>query len=305
MSNNRNNIDDELQVIISKISKKIKKEESSKEEQLPTPVEKSPFPYCPLPTDMCRVSPFFPMRQKDLNRRIFLEDLVLISSSWGEIIYTGPKLSVYEEDALVAILAVFDNINYRERITSNGKDTYIYEGSILPFLNVYCSGRHPSKRDYERFLRKLRLLASTNIEMKMYDRSDGERKKVDRIIGTSLIVYYKWDEDNKRIKIILNPYFYEVYINKRYTLLDASLRMKLKKPTSKALYRFIKSQRGKVWKGNYLTLAKTINLDTTQKSIYIKMNIQNAIEELKLYKILSKSSGFLKNTPDIVRLVII
>ena len=303
---NREN-DDELKTIISSLAKKIEKN-SHKEDLLPQKVENDPLPYCPLPTDMCRVSPFFPLSKKELKKRDFIEEEVIVTSSWGQITYTGPKLSVYEEDALIAILTVFDKKIKNNYKIIDDKKTYVYKGSILPFLRLYTKGRNPSSKDYTSFLKKINLLASTNIQIITYYQSTDEKKKR-KIEGFNLIVHYFWDDVNKKIEIELNPYFYDIYMRKNYTLLDLNIRFKLKKPVSKALYRFIKSHKGKVWKGHYITLAKALNLDTSQdtskKAIYIKINIQNAIKELKSHNVLSKRSGFLRKSPDIVMLVLV
>jgi hypothetical protein len=70
-------------------------------------------PIAPMPTDMCRVSPFFPMARQKLGDRPFIRDMVITSSSWGEIKYTGPKLSTYEEDVLMALLSILDQASHR------------------------------------------------------------------------------------------------------------------------------------------------------------------------------------------------
>lgn len=58
------------------------------------PHEQQWFTFAPLPTDMCRISPFFPLNQKQLKDRPYIENMVITKSSWGKIIYAGPKLSV-------------------------------------------------------------------------------------------------------------------------------------------------------------------------------------------------------------------
>lgn len=67
------------------------------------------LPVCPLPTGLCRVSPFFPMDKGSLPFRDYLENLVITEIAWGRISYTGSQLSTYDEDALMAILALLDN----------------------------------------------------------------------------------------------------------------------------------------------------------------------------------------------------
>lgn len=78
--------------------------------------------WCGFPTDMTRCSPFFPMNPNDLGQRLYLENYLITSANWGEIRYTGPQLSTYEEDVLLALLAILDSQSqYR-------KKSYVLEG---------------------------------------------------------------------------------------------------------------------------------------------------------------------------------
>ena len=66
------------------------------------------LPVCPMPTDLCRISPFFPINRNEIKERAFIEDMIIMKSAWGEIQFCGPKLSTYEEDVLMAILALLN-----------------------------------------------------------------------------------------------------------------------------------------------------------------------------------------------------
>lgn len=66
------------------------------------------FPMAPLPTDMCRVSPFFPLAKRDLTERSYIKDMVITDGAWGRIKYSGSQLSTYEEDILMAVLSLLD-----------------------------------------------------------------------------------------------------------------------------------------------------------------------------------------------------
>lgn len=43
------------------------------------------FPMAPLPTDMCRVSPFFPLAKRDITERSYIKDMVITDGAWGRI----------------------------------------------------------------------------------------------------------------------------------------------------------------------------------------------------------------------------
>ncbi len=86
--------------------------------------------WCGYPTSIARVSPFFPMNNLEKGRRdrlvrdlnvpsheknriaasgIFFFKERISSGPWGDILYTGPKLSVEEEDVLMALLAIIES----------------------------------------------------------------------------------------------------------------------------------------------------------------------------------------------------
>lgn len=47
-------------------------------------------PCAPMPSDMCRVSPFFPLSKPEMKTREYVRDVIITKSSWGEIRYRGP-----------------------------------------------------------------------------------------------------------------------------------------------------------------------------------------------------------------------
>lgn len=96
---------------------------------VPAPQER-PAVWCGYPTSIARVSPFFPMGNRDKGHRDkLIRDLdvsprekarivasgafffkePISSGPWGDILYTGPKLSVEEEDVLMALLAIIES----------------------------------------------------------------------------------------------------------------------------------------------------------------------------------------------------
>jgi hypothetical protein len=49
--------------------------------------------------------------------------LPIMENAWGKIKFSGPKLSIYEEDVLMAILALLNNINNRGETQIEGRAT--------------------------------------------------------------------------------------------------------------------------------------------------------------------------------------
>lgn len=237
------------------------------------------LPFSPMPTDLCRCSPFFPLNQKQLSQRDYVNDLIITKSAWGEITYTGQRLSVYDEDVLLAILAVLNNKRLRQDAEIEGAPTYKYNGSILPILKVMGYDK-PNSSHYNRVRQSLKRMTATGIEIKINGKRRG--KSYVRITdNVNMISRYKWDEDKKDLLVIINPFFYENYLAGTCTYLDMSKRSKLRSPIAKSLMRFVESHREDEWAGHVLTLAATLNMDIShQELIETRRRLRSAIQDL-------------------------
>ncbi len=259
--------------------------------------------WCGFPTDMTRCSPFFPMHSSLLGHREFLRDFLITSANWGEIRYTGPQLSIYEEDALMALLAVLDDVSqYRHISEVEGQKTSTYKGPALPLLRVLGYSR-PGKDAYKRLVASLELLMSAVVKLSISaGKTKSGKKRQPRYIHLSnMLSGVVWNEETKELSATINPFFYEMYLAGRVTLMDVTKRMALKGLNAKALYRFVQSQRqNPVFVGHFLTLADALNMDREQPTKKIKQLLKMAINELIRQGILAKKSGFV-NT-DIIRL---
>lgn len=233
-----------------------------------------------LPRAFTRISPFHPVSQADLKNRPYLEDVVLVDNAWGSLVFDGPKLSIFDEDCLLAVLALIDA--GQGQVTD---EKYTYKGPLLPVLKLmgYKSGSI-GKTNYKRVKKAFKRMSNSSITLELKDGSWAI---------TPFLSKGEWDEDEKILTVTCNPYFYEQYINGSITLLDVRERAQLKAPTSKALYRFMNSHKGRTWQGHFTTLAKAINLDTERPKYKIRDNIKRAITELVQNKILTEKSTFI------------
>ena len=279
-------------------------EEIRKEVETATQSEQASLAqWCGFPTDMTRCSPFFPMNPKDLGHREYLRDIVITAANWGEIKYTGPQLSTYEEDALIALLAILDNTTHYKSVSeADGSKTYTYKGPALPLLKLLGYAR-PGKDAYKRLVSALKLLISAVIELSISTgKTKSRKKRAPRYIHLSnMLSGVLWDENKKELSATVNPFFYETYMAGRITLMDVAKRMGLKGAISKALYRFVQSQRNStVFRGHFLTLADALNINREQPSREVRRLLKTAINELIKNGILKKKSGFIDQ--DIIQL---
>lgn len=253
---------------------------------------------CPMPTDLCRVSPFFPMSKEDMPKRDFIRDMVITTNSWGEIRYTGPRLSTYEEDVLVALLALLNEIKHRQRGEFEGKSTYMYKGPVRPILTL-MGIKKPNKDEYKKVLSALELMTVAGMKLCIQKRTTRGKSKTESTDITNILSRAKWDDKTKTLTVVVNPFFYETYMAGTVTLLDVVARSKLKTPSGKCLYRFMQSHREDKWNGHYMTLGASLNLNLTQEAYAIKRRINGAIADMKKAGLLATGS---KLDGDLVKL---
>lgn len=252
------------------------------------------LPVCPMPTDLCRISPFFPMNRNDLKKRTFIEEMIIMKSAWGEIQFYGPKLSTYEEDVLMATLALLNNTDKRSETTTDGQSAYTYKGPFYPLLRL-IKGPKPNKTEYKRVYRALKLLNVSGFNLVIFRNNKTQKEQL-----SNILTYAEWDHETKELKITLNPYFYEIYMKGNFTLIEIKQRMCLTSPIAKALHRFVLSHRDNAWQGHFLTLGASLNLNLEQAPFHIRQSLKDAIRQLVKESILSKESKFISQ--DIIKL---
>lgn len=251
--------------------------------------------FSPFPTDLTRISPFFPMATKDMRNRKYIKKMVIASHAWGTLVYSGPQLSVYEEDLLLYLLAAINESNEKFTDEIEGKRTYTYRGSLQNILQAKNVKRRLSASDYEEALASFKLMAGAVIDMTTSTIIDGKKtpKKTD---FNNLIVGGTYDHETGHFVCTINPYFFNSQELGQVTWLDVAMRGKIKSPTAKALYRFVQSHRDDRWQGPYLTLSASLNLDIDQPAFKIRQRINNAIKELVSLKVLNGGSTVAGNT---------
>ena len=272
--------------------------------------QESLFRWCGFPTDMTRVSPFFPIATQELGQRPFMRDTLITSAAWGEIRYTGPKLSIHEEDALLALLAILESVTkYRKETKIDDRKTYSYTGPALPLLNILYGSksktgksRRPSVKDYKKLVASLELLGVAGVKLALAARTKTGKRKIRYTSLSSMLSNVAWDEDNKVLSATINPFFYETYYAGAVTLMDVQKRMSLKGSIAKSMYRFVQSHKPQtpLWAGHFLTLAQVLNMDIEQPAKEIRRQLKDAINELVRQGILDKKSRLQKT--DIVTL---
>jgi len=242
------------------------------------PPEQGWLAFAPMPSDLCRVSPFFPMSKNEMAARPFIQGMVIAATAWGEVTYTGPKLSTFEEDVLLAVLALLKIVEPAE---DDGEQSWTYKGALRPILTTMGYNRTGSD-NYRRVKDALRLLAVAGVEI---------QTKRGKWMMTTMLTWAGGDDKNRELSVTVNPYFAEMYAAGAVNLLDLAKRAELSRPISKALHRFATSHRND-WRGHFLTLAAAINLDLGAPPKELRRQIKQAMTELRKVGVLSKKSRF-------------
>jgi len=254
--------------------------------------EQQNFPFAPLPTDMCRVSPFFPLAAiKKKGVRPFIKSLAISVSSWGKIEYIGPQLSVEDEDVLIVLLALIDTEKRLCIDKKSGKTSYSYIGPMRPLFKLLGYKNNPGENDYNRVRQSLEYMAVSGLKMTINKKNTRGKPKAEKVTMTNMISYYDYDSKGQTLAVVVNPYFYEVYIRGNVTLLDVAARSQLRAPTSKAILRFMQSHRDAKWCGHFQTLASSINLEVDKPDFKKRSQLKTAIADLKKHGFLGEKSN--------------
>lgn len=243
--------------------------------------------FAPMPSDLCRVSPFFPMNPRQMEKREYIRGMVIASNAWGEVTYTGPKLSTFEEDVLLAVLALLKSVDPKE---TDGRPAWTYAGPLRPIL-VALGHKTTGKRNYERVKSAIELLTGAVVKL---------QTKRGRWAISSIMAGADGNDTDATVAVTVNAYFAEMYAAGAVNMLDLAKRAELSRPVSKALHRFATSHRD-TWRGHFLTLAAAINLDLERPHFELRRQIKQAMTELRKVGVLSQKSKF--SAADVVTLV--
>ena len=321
---------------------------------LPEPAPDSvPF-WCGYPTSIARVSPFFPMNNLEKGRRDRLVRDLNVSSEerhriaasgtfffkerissgpWGDILYTGPKLSVEEEDVLMALLAIIESgpegFGARHArlhlpagdegflpVTPVPEAPYVqggveaYPEAVRSAFPASGTGRftyrgpllpilrlmghkRPGKNHYTRLVTGLTCLAHGTIELVVRERGQETFYDLTHIIS-NLRLRGRTDAE-RDVSVTISPFFREMYVANRLTWIDVAKRCQIRGSIAKAMYRFCQSHReNPVFRGDIRTLILALNMDPQIPMKESRRQIRDAINELVAHNLLEKNSVLTK-----------
>jgi hypothetical protein len=231
--------------------------------------------FSPLPDDICRTSPFFPMSKREMKDRPF--EQLQWETSWGRIEIEGRKLSIFDETVLLAILYL------------RGQQCNDITVEIDHYTLCIASNISPSKNSYKAIDNAIKRLIGTVIHLERW--KNRKRNESELVLSNTILFAYQKDIKKKKATVCVNPYFVEMYQDGMVTGIDVCFRKKLNGDVSKAIYRFLQSQKPFYQKSKYsihlLKFCRAINVDNTQ--VYkMRENMRKGLKELRKHGYLKR-----------------
>lgn len=239
-----------------------------------------------LPHQLAKTSIFFPMSDRELKEENRHITKIEHDTNWGKVIVQGVKLAIFEEDILLALLALLDK-NLSKLNLGIGLAININE-----IIAILYGRTGYSKTNEDVILRALKHFELVSFDLIVGDwkKHGKERLKVERIRSVGNIISgYDYDTATKSLKIYFNPHFLAYFAESMLTNLNLTQRRKLKKDGSKALLRFL-SAHTNPGRMHMLTVLNAINYNTDQPLYRLRSRLKSFIVELKKNGILGNKT---------------
>ena len=225
-------------------------------------------------TDMARTSPFFPMGPKEKRELPMLRGMKW-ETAWGSMAITGEKLSIYDETILLTLL---------QMAQKTGSE------SFLTTQHAICKamGVNPCTNTYTAIWESIQRLSGTRLDLEV-----NHNGKPELDMTGSMIAWAGRDKPTGKIDILINKYFITMFAESFVTGIDMALRAKLSGDVTKALYRFLQSQRPFYQGGKYtidlLKLAVAVNLPVDNIKLFkLRDRVRKGLTELRKHEYISR-----------------
>jgi hypothetical protein len=220
-----------------------------------------------MPTMLTRVSPFhFKARTKYKEWPLVRLDSG-DANSWGRMQVVGELLVIFDETILFGLLALMT------KYQSDAFETTQEELCRLADVQ-------PTPTNYGAIWKSIQRLAGTRIDLELFSGKGRKRKDLKEMTG-SILSYADIDKGPGSIRVVINPYFLEMYAASFVTNIDLKFRARLKSDVSKAFYRFYQGQYEGESEIDILRLARAVNLDTDLEIRRLKDKVRTGLKELE------------------------
>ena len=227
-----------------------------------------------MPTMLTRVSPFH------FKGRIKTKDWPLVrldsgdANSWGRMRVVGELMVIFDETILFGLLALMT------KYQSDAFETTREELSRLADI-------HPTPTNFSAIWKSIQRLAGSRIDLELFSGKGRKRKDLKEMTG-SILSFADIDKETGSIRVVINPYFLEMYAASFVTNIDLKFRARLKSDVSKAFYRFYQGLYETESDIEILRLARAVNLDTDLDMRRLKDKVRTGLKELEEKRYLEK-----------------
>jgi predicted transcriptional regulator len=243
-----------------------------------------------MPTMLTRVSPFhFKGKMKSTDWPLVRLDSG-DTDSWGRMRVVGELLIIFDETILFALLALMT------RFQSDAFETKQNELSLLADIQ-------PVPNSYRAIWKSIQRLAGTRIDLELFSGKGKKRKYLKELTG-SILSFADIDKETGSIRVVINPYFLEMYAASFVTNIDLKFRSSLKSDVSKAFYRFYQGQYETESDIDIARLARAVNLETDLEKRRLRDKVRTGLKELqdrrylKRYQITRESRVVVEKSKD-------
>jgi hypothetical protein len=188
------------------------------------------------------------------------------ADSWGRMQVVGELLIIFDETILFALLAL---------MTKFQCDAFETNQDELSFL----ADVQPTPTSYGAIWKSIQRLAGTRIDLELFSGKGRKRKDLKELTG-SILSFADIDGQTGAIRVVINPYFLEMYAESFVTNIDLKFRSSLKSDVSKAFYRYYQGQYERESGIDILRLARAVNLDKDLDMRRLKDKVRAGLKEL-------------------------
>jgi hypothetical protein len=220
-----------------------------------------------MPTMLTRVSPFHFKGRSKFDQWPLVRLDSGDGNAWGRMRVVGELLIIFDETILFCLLALMT------RYENDAFETSQSELSRLANIN-------PTPNLYSSIWKSIQRLAGTRIDLELCSGKGRKRKTLREMTG-SILSFADMNTDTGEIRVVVNPYFLEMYAESFVTNIDLKFRTSLKSDVSKAFYRFYQGHYDATSEIEIVKLARAVNLDTEQELSRLRSKIRTGLVELK------------------------
>jgi hypothetical protein len=220
-----------------------------------------------MPTMLTRVSPFHFKGRHKFNEWPLVRLNSGDANSWGSMQVVGELLIIFDETILFCLLALMTRC-----------ESDAFETSQTELAQI--AGIDPTPKNAVAVWKSIQRLAGTRIDLELSSGKSKKRKTLKELTG-SILSFADKEQDSGKIRLVINPYFLEMYAESFVTNIDMAFRSSLKSDISKAFYRFYQGQYETNSEIEITKLARAINMTAEQEMNRLRSKVRAGLSELQ------------------------